>query len=123
MLSRLPNLFCECYPAIYLFVNMFLPEGIDLEYHLKVISVCNVLASHCIWFIAYDRETKSGLSCLHKLKFNGHLQMLHYPWRLRHIQDSGLTWLLWVLLGYSIWHLLKLLKSNLQGLPPCKKSI
>ena len=21
MLSRLPNLFCECYPAIYLFVN------------------------------------------------------------------------------------------------------
>ena len=31
----------------------------------------DVLASHCMWFIACDRETKSSSFCLHKLNLNG----------------------------------------------------
>ena len=48
------------------------------------------------------------------MAFLWHSKMLHLPWCLRHIQDSGLTWLPWSLLGYSIWHLLKpfIIKSS-----------
>jgi len=100
------------------YINAFPWEGIDLEYHLKVVWACDVLASHCIiWFIAYDRETKSGLSCLHKLNFSGLFLAFKdvASWCPRHIQDSRLAWLLWVLLGYLIWHLLKLLKIESLG--------
>ena len=47
--------------------NLFRPSSL-------LLGACHwydVLVSHCMWFIACDRETKSISFCLHKLNLNG----------------------------------------------------
>jgi len=73
----------------------------------------------------YDRETKSGLSCIHKLNFSGlFVAFKDLASSLVFQAHPGFqTQLLWVLLGYLIWHLLKFLKIESSGTSSQQKRV
>ena len=90
----------------------FFPWKKPTHYTVHTVQWYDVLASHCIWhLIAYGSlHVIVKLSLVHffftsstLIAFLWHSKMLHLPWCLRHIQDSGLAWLLWVYLSTGSW--------------------
>ena len=63
---------------------------------------------HLIAYGSLHMIVKLSLVCLvftssTLMAFLWHLKMLHLPWCLRHIQDSGLAWLILGCLGIGSW--------------------